>query len=312
MINELVSVIIPTYNRYDVLFRAINSVINQDHKNIEIIVVDDNYNNLELRNKIKQKIANDFPSVKLIALEKHLGGALARNVGVENASGEFLAFLDDDDEYVINKISKQLDLFFKSKDDRLALVYCYGDIIYPGGLVEKEETDFAGWPIDVQMTYNIAGTSFWMIKKSILKEIGGFYPIASHQDGVVLLNLLSKGYKVDLIRESLVNYYAHGSTSGITGVTEKNIKADDEYFSLCKNYFYMITKKQQKKVEFNYYLNRMIDLLRIDKEKDANDTKSEYNKKSKNIFRLLKINSIWLFRKSYIKKIIAKDNKYEG
>lgn len=312
MINELVSVIIPTYNRYDVLFRAINSVINQDYKNIEIIVVDDNYNNIELRNKIKLKIKKDIPNIKLIALEKHLGGALARNIGVENASGEYLAFLDDDDEYATNKVTKQLELFLKSGDDRLALVYCYGNIIYPGGLVEKEKTDFSGWPIDVQMIYNIAGTSFWMIKKHILKEIGGFYPIASHQDGVVLLNLLSKGYKVDLVREPLVNYYAHSSTSGITGVTEKNIKADEEYFSLCKNYFYMISKKQQQKVEFYYYFNRMIDLLRIGKEEEAKTTKNEYNKKSNNIFRLLKTNLIWLFKKIYIKKIIAKDGKYEG
>ena len=240
MFKELVSVIIPTYNRYEVLFRAIDSVVNQNYKNIEIIVVDDNYNNLELRNKIEFKIKNEYSNVKYIIPDEHLGGALARNLGVENSAGEYLAFLDDDDEYTSDKVSKQLELFNKSKDDRLALVYCYGDVIYPGGLIEKEKTDFVGWPLDVQMYYNIAGTSFWMIKKSVLKEIGGFYPIASHQDGVVILNLLSKGYKIDLVRESLVKYYAHSSTSGITGVTEKNIKADEEYFSLCKKYFYMI------------------------------------------------------------------------
>lgn len=312
LINELVSVIIPTYGRFEVLFRAINSVLNQTYKNIEIIVVDDNFNDQELRMKIKQKIKLEYQNIKYIEPNRHLGGALARNLGVEYALGQYLAFLDDDDEYMPNKILKQLQIFKNSNDDRLALVYCYGDILYPNGSIEKETTSFAGWPLAIQMYFNIAGTSFWLIKKSILAEIDGFYSISSHQDGVVLLKLLSKGYKIDLVQEFLVKYYAHDSTSGITGVTEKNINADEKYFTLCKKFFYMISKKQQDKVEYMYHLNRMVDLLRIGKKEEAFNTKQNYNKISRNFFRTIKLNLIWRFRKLYLRKLIIKDKKYEG
>ena len=54
--NDLVSVVIPTFNRYEQLFRAIESALSQTYRNIEVIVVDDNYDNKELRNKIKEKV----------------------------------------------------------------------------------------------------------------------------------------------------------------------------------------------------------------------------------------------------------------
>lgn len=56
----------------------------------------------------------------------------------------------------------------------------------------------------------------------MLELINGFEKIDSHQDGVVLLKLLAQGYQIDIVREFLVNYYAHSKENGITGVTQKN------------------------------------------------------------------------------------------
>lgn len=311
MNNKKVSVIIPTYNRFDVLFRALDSVLNQSYKEIEIIVVDDNYDNIELRNKIKTKIKEEYSNVIYLCADKHLGGALARNIGIENSSGDFIAFLDDDDEYKSSKIEEQLQLFLKKDDEKLALVYCYGDILYPKGTKELESTDYFGWPIDIQMYFNIAGTSFWMVKKEVLQEIGGFETIHSHQDGVVLLKIMSKGYKIDLVRESLVVYHAHSSTTGITGVTEKSLEADKTYFKLCEKYFYLIPKNKQSKVKYYYYKNRIIDMLRLNKIIDAKKEKKEFFKKTKNIYQKFIIWCLVLFRKPLVKRIILKDKKYE-
>ncbi|VIQ33375.1 glycosyltransferase [Streptococcus pneumoniae] len=118
-----------------------------------------------------------------------------------------------------DRILKLMACFKKSRMKNLALVYSYGIIIYPNGTREEEKTDFVGNPLFVQMVHNIAGTSFWLCKKEVLELINGFEKIDSHQDGVVLLKLLAQGYQIDIVREFLVNYYAHSKENGITGVT---------------------------------------------------------------------------------------------
>ncbi len=100
-----VSVIIPFYNRIDKLKNAIESVLTQTHKYLEIILVNDcSTENIEI---IKEYINND-ERIKLINLEKNLGPASARNIGIGNSSGEYIVFLDSDDSFVNDKIKKQL------------------------------------------------------------------------------------------------------------------------------------------------------------------------------------------------------------
>lgn len=266
--NDLVSVVIPTYNRYDQLFRAINSVLSQTYNNIEIIVVDDNYDNEELRNKIKDKLKS-YKGISYLTPDKHLGGSEARNYGVNKAKGKYISFLDDDDEYYDNKIEEQINVFNKSNDEKLALIYCYGDIIYPNGLLEKEKTNYKGWPLSVQMRFNIAGTSFWLIRKDVFDLIGGFESIYSHQDGVVLLKLLSYGYKIDLCEKELVKYYFHARGNGITDVNDKILTSDIEYLEMCKKYFYLISKSEQRKVMLRYYDDRNWNLIIMNRNKEA-------------------------------------------
>ena len=307
---EKVSVIIPTYRRFDTLFRAIDSVKNQSYKNIEIIVVDDNYEDYSLRNKIKEKINLEYTDVKYIAKNIHLGGAQARNVGIEHASSEFIAFLDDDDEFKPNKIEKQLS--YLKENNSISLVYCHGTIIYPNGKIEIENTSYEGNPLAIQMYFNIAGTSFWMIKKSVLLSIGGFESIHSHQDGVVLLKLLANGYKVGVIKEDLVTYYAHDKNSGITGVTEKSLIADKTYYEMCQQYFNLLTDKEREIVQFSYYKDRILDLLRLNKEDLAHKAKNEYLKLSHSFMLKLKLRIIWINRKTLLKKLLKNDEKYGG
>ena len=128
--EELVSVVIPTYKRSDKIERAIKSVINQTYKNLEIIVVDDNAKNKEEREKTRN-IVKKYKNVKFIENKENLGGALTRNIGIENALGDYIAFLDDDDEYVNSKIEKQLKLLKeKVKENRkVGMIYCYKNIL---------------------------------------------------------------------------------------------------------------------------------------------------------------------------------------
>ena len=100
-----VSVIIPFYNRIKLVERAIKSVLNQTHKNYEIILVNDGSTDKmeELEALIKKE-----KCIKLINVKPNKGAANARNVGIENATGDYIAFLDSDDEFEPEKLEIQL------------------------------------------------------------------------------------------------------------------------------------------------------------------------------------------------------------
>ena len=104
-VEGLVSVIMPTYKRSEKLLRAIDSVLNQTYKNLELLLVNDNepfdeYTELLEKNEV-EKYSND-ERFHLILQDKHINGAVARNVGIRQARGQYIAFLDDDDWWELN------------------------------------------------------------------------------------------------------------------------------------------------------------------------------------------------------------------
>ena len=112
----MISVIIPTYNRYDNLLNAINSVKNQTFKDYEIIVVSDG--------STDERYKDDIENVTIIRLPKSsrevLGypcGSIPRNEGLIKAHGEYIAFLDDDDIWMPNKLEIQIDEMKKNNID---------------------------------------------------------------------------------------------------------------------------------------------------------------------------------------------------
>ena len=109
-VKNLVSVVMATYNRADVVGRAIDSILNQTHNNFEFIIVDDGCT--DRTSQILQKyVANDK---RIILLKQNNQGlAAARNVGVDKAQGKYVAFMDDDDISLPNRLEKQL-LFWRN------------------------------------------------------------------------------------------------------------------------------------------------------------------------------------------------------
>ncbi len=114
-----VSVVIPAYNREKTIRRCINSIINQTYPVYEIIVVDDGS-----RDKMLQIIDKEYASVKVIR-QNHQGAQAARNAGIRAAEGEYIAFLDSDDEWVPDKLEIQIQALLKNRD---AVICCDGFI----------------------------------------------------------------------------------------------------------------------------------------------------------------------------------------
>jgi glycosyltransferase involved in cell wall biosynthesis len=115
MASQLISVIIPTFNRTKFLRETIDCVLNQTYSNVEILLINDGSEN-SYTSEIK-KIANTSNKICLYNLPIHKGVAVARNLGLEKAKGEYLYFLDDDDlipnnlfEIAVNQLSNQVNL----------------------------------------------------------------------------------------------------------------------------------------------------------------------------------------------------------
>ncbi len=125
----LVSVVIPTYNSSETILSCINSVFSQTYNNIEIIVVDDGSTDTTIK-LLSDLIIGHEEKIKLVT-QVNAGPSCARNNGISHAKGEYVAFLDSDDEWYPNKIEKQVQLFAENKDLVLAgSLYSVGDKCY--------------------------------------------------------------------------------------------------------------------------------------------------------------------------------------
>lgn len=118
--KKLVSIIIPTFNRGYLIRRALKSCLNQSYANIEVVVVDDcsSDNTEEIVNSLKDKRIRYFRN------SKNMGGCFSRNKGIELSRGDYINFLDDDDELREDKIELQLKKFEESKVKNLGVVVC--------------------------------------------------------------------------------------------------------------------------------------------------------------------------------------------
>lgn len=114
MNDPLISVVIPTFDRPYFLNRAIQSVIKQDYKNIEIIVVVDGYSKNTKKLIENINVTTNY-GVKLIQTNEKVGGSEARNIGVRESKGELISLLDDDDEWFYDKLSSQVTLINKKQ-----------------------------------------------------------------------------------------------------------------------------------------------------------------------------------------------------
>jgi len=235
----LVSVIIPTYKRTETK-KAVDSVLAQDYPNIEIIVVDDNAEHPMYRQGVLDSLAEYITSgkIKLLQNDRNLGGALSRNEGITVSTGEYIAFLDDDDVYLQGKIRKQVE---KLKTPDAAMVYCF--------CVGK---DAEGNLLFEAMTECIANTSLIMCKREALFSVGLFSDVPCKQDVLLELKLASHGYGFACVPEILVEYCnAQESFARISGVKKTTLVGFSAVRAYARENYDKLTPTQRKEVELD-------------------------------------------------------------
>jgi glycosyltransferase involved in cell wall biosynthesis len=176
----LISVIIPTYNRAAVLPRAIDSVLAQRGADFELIIVDDG--STEKQEGGGRRAEGDKPSsilhppssIRFFRSEKNYGPSSARNLGIQRAKGEWIAFLDSDDEWKPGKLKTQLE-FFRENPEYLI---CQTEEIWirNGKRVNpmKKHKKFGGFIFEKCLPLCVVSPSAVMMHRKLFDEVGLF------------------------------------------------------------------------------------------------------------------------------------------
>ena len=211
----MVSVVIPTYGRKpEIVKRAVESVIKQTYTDWELFVVDDNKEDSPLSGPIKSMLeAQNDARIHYLCMEKNSGACAARNKGIKESSGEYVAFLDDDDEWMPEKIEKQLPKFEESE---AGFVYC-GFLMFDEkkGRGKSSWIRFTSGDIYTKLLKSnfMGGTPGVIVRRECFDKCGFFREdMPSSQDYEMWLRL-AKEYTVDSVAEDLVKVHLHDGDS---------------------------------------------------------------------------------------------------
>ena len=259
MINQpLVSVVIPFYSGTEWLFEAIESVLAQTYKNIEIIVINDGSSEdfSEVLKKYRNKIRYVY--------QENRGAAAARNVGINLSQGEYIAFLDADDLWMPNKLEEQIYLMIKNEAVWSHTNYIRFDL--EGKTKEIDVSDFRGNVFPLSLISNPIATPSVIIKKSILINNPSFRFEEDMQYGedTILWLLLSTRYELLAINKYLVKVRMRGSNSSLRAYSQIKARADMWNKIKTKNIFnYKKEISMMGKIAFGYcsFLYKWLDLL---------------------------------------------------
>lgn len=198
---ETISVIIPVYNRREVLPRAIRSVLDQKPAPLELLVVDDGSTD-----GVSDWLGQEFPSVTVLRQENQ-GPAAARNRAIEKARGKWIAFLDSDDEWRPGKLKAQLEFFKANPDYRIMqteeIWIRNGKRVNP----MKKHQKHGGWIYEKCLPLCLISPSAVMIERKLFEDVGNFdesYPAC--EDYELWLRIASR-YPVGLLSKPFILKY---------------------------------------------------------------------------------------------------------
>ena len=204
----LVSVIIPTHNRARLLVGAVNSVLAQSYKDFEIVVVDDCSSD---DTTVAMESFHDA-AVRYLRHDRQLGGAAARNTGIHQSNGEYVAFLDDDDEWYPEKLGRQVSALLSSPPTVGGIYTGYfivdrSDGGIRGQMVPTERGDLS----EKLLAGNCIGsTSSMLLRRACFDKVGIFDErLPSFQDYDLWLRI-AREYQFDCIPQPLLKYFVHG------------------------------------------------------------------------------------------------------
>lgn len=204
----MVSIIIPTYNRANLLPRAIESVVKQTYPSWELLIIDDGSTD-KTEDVLQKYLSSKIRYIKC----PHSGlPAIARNVGIREAEGEWIAFLDSDDMWLTEKLEKQMQVIRNKQGVSLVCTNVYREIGETGSERMEEYISSpdreAGIYFEKLLVQNFVVTSTVLVRRDCLLEMGGFsqspdFLVGEDYD---LWLRLSMSYKIEYLSQPLAIY----------------------------------------------------------------------------------------------------------
>lgn len=252
--NGLVSVIIPTYKGSDKINRAVDSVLAQTYENIEVIVVDDNGGGTQEQIKTASAMEkyDGKVNVKYIFHDINRNGAVARNTGIKASNGEFLCFLDDDDEYLPHKIESQVREFEKLDES-------YGMMVGSVKVIEGNYESVSKGEFKKDFLYEYlshqadACSSTVMVRSRVLGTVKEWdESFRRHQDWEFFARVAAS-FNVFCIDNIGVLKYKYDNNLPKDGKVAEEYRA--HYLSKMQPLIQRYTPRQQKKIYFSNYID---------------------------------------------------------
>ncbi len=254
-----VSIIVATYRREKELERALNSLKNQQYKNIEIIIVDDNadeYFNAKVIEIVESfKKENDSLAVKLITNPVNKGSAETRNIGINASTGKYITFLDDDDMYLPEKIKKQVEFMEQGNYDySLTDLDLYNE---SNKLIRKrvrsfiKDTSYESL-FRYHLMYHLTGTDAMMFKKDYINEIKGFAPINVGDEFYLMVRAIDGKGKFGYLSCCDIKAFIHTGECGLSS-GESKIIGENNLYEYKKTFFDKLDKKTIRYIKMRHY-----------------------------------------------------------
>lgn len=276
-----VSIIIPTYNRKDTVFETIDSALEQTFTDREIIVVDDGSSD-----GTKDLLYEKYGSSIKILRQDNQGPAAARNTGIRESQGNYLAFLDSDDIWLPETVETLIKEF--SSEYKPGLVYCGILKIF-----KDDRTAIETIPEKKGMIYDqllegnfIGGSSNVLVKKDCLTNVGLFNGDCSPAEDYDLWLRIAKKYPVQYVPKTLVNYLVH--PDGISQDLDKMEKAEKKILENHLSKSAESSSLSQK--EINYFINYY---ARWSKIYLSQQNKSEFKRSFNSFLKLNPVNTFF-------------------
>jgi teichuronic acid biosynthesis glycosyltransferase TuaG len=222
---DSVSIVTPTYNSENFISETIQSILNQSYTNFELIVIDDcsKDNTVEIVKTFSEKDSR----FNLIQLELNSGAAVARNIGLENSKGRFIAFCDCDDIWFENKLEYQIRFMLEKS---IPISFTSYQLINEKGVSMNKVINAIDKITYLEYLKNtIIGMSTAMIDTSLVKEFR-FENIRTRQDTMLWITLLKRGHVAYGIKEVLVKYTVRSNS-----ISANKFKAASKVWDLYYN-----------------------------------------------------------------------------
>jgi glycosyltransferase involved in cell wall biosynthesis len=224
--GPLVSVVLPTRNRVDLLERAVESVLRQSLTDFELIIVDDASEDGTKAYLATVEVRD--PRVRVVRTPAAMGGAGARNAGLRLSRGEWTAFLDDDDQWLPTKLQRQLERL-RANSSAVACSCGYVRCLPSGRSREVHVPSNATMP-QLLAASVLGSASLCVCSTRILAEIAGFdSTLKSAQDMDLWVRLRQRG-EIEVCREALVLYRVHSGPRISTDMKAQYLGSRRFYF----------------------------------------------------------------------------------